>query len=158
MYKIIAFLTAVVLLTATACRSSKPVATSTVITDSTTVERTTSERDTTITASADTANVTIPLEQLKDSFKAEVKGKQQARAKVTVKANKLHVECQCDTMAINAKLRDTYEQILRNTHRTDTVIVPVKFIPKWVKILAWIGGLWIAAFVIFICLKLSKIL
>src|SRR5690606_36562952 len=52
----------------------------------------------------------------------------------------LHAECNCDEVAINAKLRDYYEREYRAKTKTETITVKEQYIPGIIWVLAWIGG------------------
>jgi hypothetical protein len=68
----------------------------------------------------------------------------QATASASIVDGQLQIDCKCDSMEIAAKLLDKYLQ----TNRTRTITLPpkeVKYIPWYVKALAWLGGISLVA-------------
>lgn len=129
-----------VLFSITACRSSKKVAESTVITDTTIVERTVTEHSVSVLSPRDTSTFKVPVIAIKDGYKAEKKGSKNARAILTVKDDTMSVECECDSQRIIGKYLSENKIITNKTNKVITRHVPVKYVPWWVKTLAWVGA------------------
>lgn len=83
------------------------------------------------------------------SGKLEAKGKNNAKASLSLKNNVLEADCECDTLAILAKVRDT------NINTTNKeVVYKEKDIPMWMKVLACLGVLFIVLVIIKIWRKI----
>ncbi|MRG45504.1 hypothetical protein GFS24_10280 [Chitinophaga sp. SYP-B3965] len=121
------------------CRSTRP-ASSVETKDTITVSTLIQERDTSIIAPAAKVSVRIPVKDIITGFKSDLKKDRQASARIAVKDDVLHVDCICDTLAIIAKVKDRYTNEVRKIDRKQTIIVPQKYIPWPVLLLAWIGG------------------
>lgn len=65
----------------------------------------------------------------------------QTHLKVTQSANGLTIDCNCDTMAIRAQLRDSLIEVSHQRQEVKTEVVVKKYVPLVVKILAWMGGI-----------------
>lgn len=121
------------------CRSTRPAA-SVETKDTITVSTLIQERDTSIVAPSAKVSINIPLKDIINGFKSDLKQDRQAKARVRVLNDALHVECICDTLAIIAKIKDKYSSEVRKIESKQTIIVPEKYIPWSVLLLAWIGG------------------
>lgn len=128
----------------TGCKSNKGLARAETIRD--TVERTVTivERDTILQAPAAEATVSAPLKDLLNGAPMALKSRdKQASVTLTSDGKTLKAECKCDTLAIEAKLRDRVEQERRATLATITETVPKRFTPWWVVGLAAFGGVFL---------------
>ncbi|MNS03117.1 hypothetical protein D3C72_344450 [compost metagenome] len=113
------------------------------------------ERDTNIYSPEAAAGLHIPLSEVKQGLKPVKKSNKQATVTAQVVGNQLYVDCECDSVAIAAKIRDT--ETRQTSVKTVTETVQVKFIPLFVTVLAWIGGASILVGV-FSALRLFKVL
>jgi Trk-type K+ transport system membrane component len=141
------------------CRATKPVMTA--FKDSTSTFLKVVERDTAITAPAAKASLTVAVADVwtasndqatKDPTTSKLIGiakSKQARVTASVKDGRLQVDCNCDTVAIIAKLKDKYQSQSRTVTKTVTLPpVQIKYIPWYVSMLAWVGGLGILVLVL----------
>lgn len=159
------YLAIICLLIGAGCKSVHPVLeTSTEIKDSTYVTESTAVQDTTLYSPSDSVATAFDCDSL---YKASLKWGQ-TPFKVNSKSASLYFEsapggrlavrCVCDSAAIEAKLR---HRITREVHtRTEkkNAVTPVKFIPDWVKWLAWVGGAAIVFFIARIAIKIYKLI
>lgn len=71
----------------------------------------------------------------------EIKAKSsRATVKVSIKNNKLTASADCDSLEQVIKVKDTEIQHLKSVDKQEVRVVKEQFIPKFVKILAIIGG------------------
>lgn len=70
------------------------------------------------------------------------KKSKQATITAAIINNQLIAKCKCDSIEFLLKQKETLIEgyRLQATHRTEIKVVTEKYIPLWVKILAWIGG------------------
>lgn len=123
-----------------ACRSSRP-AISTTYLDSTFTSTRTVDRDTLITApAAETAASIEVADILSGEFTQTATRSGQANVTIYRKGNTLQVDCRCDTLAIAAKLRDTYTDQRRQVSAVSTNTVEKRYVPWYTKVLAWAGA------------------
>lgn len=157
----------------TACRP-RQVVSGTETTRDTYTSKTETFRDTVIIAPGASVTAELDLNSLITVFKddsgnvakptikpaAVTKTDKHATVKVEIDPKgKLNVECRCDTLAITAKLRDTYEKQVSKTSTTNTVVQVQRKLPWWAHILIWPGvaaWCWILFTVGKIILKLLK--
>lgn len=149
-------------LTTGCCRQQYPTVRDSVK-DSISVERHTVARDTIIKIPGDSVSITIPYASLNNDstpFKPLQKNNGRASLKVTKQPNNdIQIACKCDSASIAAKVLDTYIKEHRQVETTKTIISPSeKYIPRWVKILAWIGGILLLLVTIALFLKIKKII
>lgn len=158
-YYLIAF--AVVLLTVivvTGCKCPQAV-TSTVIRDSVSTSIKREYRDTVIRIPADTASiqalVKCPPNGIVNMPEMKVKSK---RAIISAKIvnGTLDATCTCPELEKQVKLlKETVTHLRQRWElKTKTVTVEVKYIPAWVKVLAWVGGISLFAILLLIGFKL----
>ena len=126
---------------------------SVVVRDTNYVETKVIERDTVILIMNSGVSVTLPKILPVDFNKIPVskngkieKRDGQARLVITEIQDSLRVDCNCDTLDIKAKLYDTFQKENRRTLTEKNIVQQVKYVPKWVKVLAWSG----AVFYVFI--------
>lgn len=65
--------------------------------------------------------------------------------------------CLCDTAAVRTQYRDIVTTRMQSAF--SKVIMPpveVKYIPKWVQCLAWLGGFWLFIAIIWIIIRICK--
>ena len=121
-----------------------------------TVEKTVTYQDTILTAPAASTSMQISLNEISKGVKAPLTAQnRQAKATLTQSGQHLIVTCDCDTLAIAAQMKATYEK-----QATERVIqLPseqVRYTPWYTKILAILGGvslLGISSILVFILLK-----
>jgi len=152
----------VVLLLAGCCKQQYPPAGS-YEKDSTYTERFSVPRDTVIKIPGDSVSIALPAVILNaDSIPFKPVVKRSGRATLTVKVNKdkvLNIGCNCDSAAIAAKVLDTYIQTHRQQTKTVTITLPPeKYIPLFVKTLAWTGGIFLLLLAVATFLKIKKLI
>ncbi len=138
------------------CRTAAPIIQTHTVSDTVWVETQTVIRDTVLTAPASRVQSDIAytklLNQALNGFEKQFKN-----ARLTVKTirDTVRITCDCDSIALEAKLRN---KIIREMHKTQiktTEQVPVRYVPKWIKILAWVGGIAVLMLLIGIILKIK---
>lgn len=65
----------------------------------------------------------------------------QAHLVVTKTTTGLHIDCKCDTVTIQAQLRDSLIKVDKRRQEVKTIVQERKYVPKVVSVLAWIGGI-----------------
>lgn len=123
------------------CKHTAPIVQTRTVTDTVYTQVETVVRDTVLMAPAAKVDVELQVEAfLKESLKGFEKQFKNATLKVGRINDTIRIECACDTLAIKAQLRDRYAKEWRKTEIKDVKEVPVKYIPAWIKYLAWLGG------------------
>lgn len=143
----------------TACKSTKAV-----ISNSDSITNSTKQvlRDTSIKAPADSAKLNIPVAKILEAVKEQAKSpdkpinvplgnskSKQAAVKATIQDGNLKVDCMCDELELMAHIVDTYNS--SRQVKTQTITLPpvhIKYIPWYVSVLAWVGGIGIASAVL----------
>ena len=151
---VFSFIVAVVL---SGCGGSKPATyTSQIVKDSiwTAVKRV--QRDTIITIPGDTTYITVPVMELTEVPVTKTNGRSTASIKRV--GDDIQVSCECAEYKQKIALLETiisqYEKIQELTDKT--VVVPERYIPWWVKILAWIGAIALAASGVLVTFKFIR--
>lgn len=145
--RIIVLLCIVVIGLSSCCRKMYPVSVKEQTYDSTLVQTREVLRDTVIIIPEAQSSLQIDADEvaqaLQTGSKPIVKEQTQHQATVKVKVSEkgIEAECHCDTMAIMAKLKDTYTDKEHIRVRIKTETVQVKYVPAMVKYLAWTGGI-----------------
>lgn len=153
--KLAVLILSILLLGGASCKSSRSVQTERIVFDTTTVTVTNVERDTILIAPADSAHLFWQLPLL---HPIQSRGLRNAKITAIPKDRGTLVICECDSLAIAAKLRDKYVDKHRNRVETVTVSKTVYRTPKFIKLLAMSGGLALLFLVVIILLQLIKIL
>lgn len=100
-------------------------------------------RDTNIIAPPAAARLQVKLDRVHEDMKPVSVVDKQAKIKLSItNRGELLAECECDTLAIRASLKDT--NTLTKSEKAITKYPPpelIKYVPWYVKILAWVGGL-----------------
>lgn len=153
------------------CKSSTKIKSITTVTDSSSYTSTYQERDTAIVVPKDEASSFIqcndsiafiyvagqPRIQI-DTILTTINGNRQA--KLTVQripgTTITKLDCVCDTLSIQAKIRDVVTSTNQSKITQKAEYIPVKYIPKIVLILAWIGGITVLSIGLFFSFKLIK--
>jgi hypothetical protein len=113
----------------------------TTVTDSTFTTVRTVKRDTIITVPGDSIKVRIPIYDIQEvpiTRKTE-------RASVTISKENdtLIVDCKCEQyqelIRVQDKIIEKQRELITNLQKT--VVIPEKYTPWYVKVLAWIGGI-----------------
>jgi len=141
----------------------------TVQTDSTT---TITERDTNVIAPKASAGLNIPFDNILNlhlngdskPFNLGESTNRQAKVKASVitdsqtKQKSLKIDCDCDTLAIQAKIKHKTQVVNKSTIVEKVIVEKQRFIPGFIKFLAWVGGLAIFSLIILIIyhIKLKK--
>lgn len=136
-----------ILLFMTSCKSQKPLISgqTTTIKDSTVTKVTYRKRDTTITIPGDTLKVKIPFYELTPEPQTFKSGTQKAKVSLS-EDEQLNIECITEDVDRLFELIDTVKSTLHtiDTTKKETIIVPELYVPWFIKILAWAGGISLA--------------
>lgn len=99
-------------------------------------------RDTSIIAPPAAAQMQIKLDRVHEDMKPISVVDKQAKIKLSItNRGELLAECECDTLAIQASINDTNTLTKSESVITKYVTEEIRFIPWYVSILAWVGGL-----------------
>ena len=126
-------------------------------------------RDTNIVSPAASTGLNIPffnllnldLNRLSTPFNLGESVSNQAKVKASVLTDSvtnqktLQIDCECDTLAIKATIKDKVQTVVKTTTVKETVVVREKFIPAIIKFFAWAGGLSILSLIILIIYHLK---
>lgn len=143
------------------CKIMQPAHINTAVYDSVSMEVQEVVRDTTISVPYEGLSDTIYLpcpDTVQNKFKPVLKQSESGRTKLAVKqsGNKMVVNCECDSVAIRAQLKNTYERVYKEKLQQNTETKKVQYIPYWAKFLVVSGViLWIILLIAFI-LKFLK--
>lgn len=153
------------------CKSSKEIKSTTIVNDSTSTSSTYQERDTNIVAPPDRATTFIQCEDSNafvytdlgrvqiDTTPVVIKGHKQAS--MTLQkipgTSMIKIDCECDTLGIQAKIRDSFVTTNQSKSSHKTEYVQVKYIPKIVKIFACIGAVSVLCVGLFFSFKIIKL-
>lgn len=125
-------------------------------TDSTHVEIKYVPKDTTIYLPGDTV-VLVKYIECPDMDEVNLKhGK--AKIKVKIKDSVLTASCVCEDLEFKVRLYEKMISAYRG-HKQSTIItktIQVSRVPKFVQVLAWIGGIYLLLTIILIILKITK--
>lgn len=123
------------------CKHTAPTVQTVTVHDTTYTETRIVERDTVLLAPASQVDVSMQVDQLLNAasnrFEKQIKN---AKLSIVRVNDTINIGCECDTLALAAKIRDRYINRWRKTLTSEVKTVPEKFVPGYVKILAWIGG------------------
>lgn len=125
------------------------------ITDTTTITKRVVVRDTLIKIPAAVVRLQSPLNGIARGFN-QVAKKGQARLVQHLQRDTLFTTCICDSVAIRAQLRDSFEQVSRSLTSVTTLPVLVRVYPLWLKVLGSVGGVSLSFMVLWIVFKLKK--
>tara|TARA_R100001369_G_scaffold58031_3_gene84849 strand:- start:417 stop:896 length:480 start_codon:yes stop_codon:yes gene_type:complete len=154
----VTFLLVLVLLTLVGCRTVKPTKeTVRTVKDSTITEVTYQKRDTTIIIPGDTLKVRVPFTEItKEPF---IKKSGRSTAIITRKGDSIDVECITEELLQRFEIVDKMIKELRLIQESEKqrIEIPVRYIPWWIEILAWIGGAALIGLGIVLALKLKFI-
>ena len=115
-------------------------------------------KDTIVTIPADSATLRALFSELSETPITQKNGN------ITASLSRQgdHVIANCNTEAQDIEIEYLNKiieiQRERETRDKETIRIPVKYIPKVIKTLAWIGGIVIALFIVSIILKFKKII
>jgi N-acetylmuramoyl-L-alanine amidase len=89
-----------------------------------------------------------------------IKGNKQANLKVSKVpgTHLISLNCICDTVSIQAKIKDYYNRVLKEYSSNAVEIKPVRYVPKYIQILAVIGFMTLFIIAILLLSKITKIL
>lgn len=79
-----------------------------------------------------------------------------AKLRVNITGGQGSAECICDSTEIRAQIRDHYEKIYHARGEKKTRIITKKYVPKWIKFLAWSGAIFYLLLLIIIIWKIKK--
>jgi hypothetical protein len=147
------------------------------IKDSSVTKTKTTEKDTAIKIPSSSVEIKIGgVKSLKESLGQYSKQFKQAGLTITFIGDSMVVKCNCDSMTVNAKNRETItdnfrsisDVSLKNTSRDQStsntkesveessIEKAIPFIPRFIKALASIGGLVILSLIIYLIIKFKK--
>ena len=86
----------------------------------------------------------ILLGSLPDSKPVAIQSRSGLEVRVVRVADTLVIDCATQTRELWIALAEKVREIKQLKKHTKTITVPVAFIPWWVKVLAWTGGICIA--------------
>lgn len=94
--------------------------------------------------------INMPVKEIKTS---------RASISIGIKNGLLISKCICDSGYIKARFAEKIKEVYKShLNKNNTVtIVPEKYIPSWVKWLAWTGALFLLATLIYLIIKIYKI-
>lgn len=148
----------VILLFAFSCGTKKPIANHSVtVKDSTVTEVTYRKRDTTITIPGDTLKVRVPFYQLTPEPQTYKSPTQKATVSLS-EDDILTIDCIKEEVSRLVELTDTLQSTIKTLQVTqrDTIVVPERYVPWFVKILAWIGGITLIILAVPLITKIIK--
>lgn len=115
-----------------------------VITDTLTVEKKIIERDTIFFTDTARVAVKVPVLKLKDTskpFKPIIKQHKNARVIIKRVRDTIRFTAECDSLELAAKIKDQFVKEHHKKEIVKTEIVQMRYVPKLVKWLAWIGAI-----------------
>lgn len=121
--------------------------------DSVLVDRYVIVRDTIIVSDSASVKVELSQKDLEDLFsgKKDTIRKKNKQASLNLYKDKetglVNADCDCDTMSIVAKLKDSFQTTTQKTIVTQTITKEVKYIPFFIKVLAWVGAFTVGYFI-----------
>ncbi len=146
----------VMLLVSVGCKSMQP--TTQVVHDSVYVEKTktVTVTDTVFKTEAAQVSISYPCDSFKQGLKPVSKTFKNATLKVERQGGQLKIDCACDTLSIKAQLRHTIETEYKARSQLQNIVTTklIKYVPWYVKILAWCGGISLALILGFLSFKL----
>lgn len=141
------------------CKSQKPTLTkSRVVKDSVSVTTRIVPRDTIVPVPGDSLRFSVPLEAIGIEPIKAVSESGKVKASISRKDDQIIVDCKTEELELKLRLLDKEIEKLKTTKvvETETKYVPERFVPWWVKILAWAGGVSIALLALKLILKSFK--
>lgn len=141
------------------CKSNRPtVEKSRIVKDSTSTVIRIVPRDTIVPVPGDSVRVQVPLKDLGIVPVTGISKSGNLKASVSRVNDQIIVDCDVKELELKLQLLDKEIQILKSKLITEAerIEVPVKFVPWWVKTLAWAGGILIALIVLKLILKSIK--
>ncbi len=140
MYRIVFFISTIVLCTLVGCGTGKPTrVVKQTVTDSTKIEVTTRKRDTLVTIPGDTLKVSIPIFEITEEPITRTNGRTSATVNRT--GNDLTIECLCEEYKQLIEVLETtiskQQKVLELRDEINTEYV--KYTPWYIKSLAFIG-------------------
>lgn len=141
------------------CKSNRPTVTKNrVVKDSVSVTTSIVPRDTIVVVPRDSVNVRVSLKEL--GIEPTVATSKSGDVKATIRRIEDTIIVDCDVKELEMKLQLLDKEIekLKSTKivDTETKYVPERYVPWWVKILAWAGGIAIVYFALKTVIKSFK--
>lgn len=150
----------VLLLIVTSCKSSKEMASTSTSTVKDSISTVVSivPHDTIIKVAAESAQIRVPISELSEKPILKTAGKITASVKKV--DNTVEVDCHTEEyelkIALLNKIISTYKQQVKETKSVEKV--PVKYIPKVVKLLAWCGAFFLVVIIAGVVPRIKKII
>ena len=151
----LSFYIALMLLSAS-CASHRPLVENRLVRDSVRVDSQTQLRDTLLKVPLARVRAALPLSDLKAAkpFKGLMRKDKNLRLVVRRIRDTLRIITQCDSLSLAAQIRDRIIRETRQKQVVQTRFVRQPYVPGWVKLLAWAGGLGL----LFTGVKIARIL
>ena len=118
-------------------------------------------RDTVVSTPVDSASIMAMVKCPTDGTsvklqKVTARGNH-AKVRVEIVDGMLKADCECDSVKFKLKVAEIERDYFatKSNERSEVKVVPEKFIPMWVKILAWIGAGAIIVTVIYLFFKIK---
>ena len=129
------------------CGCPKPVISSQKEKEITDVKRYSILRDTVFLTKKTKVALEIPA--VCEPFKPLEKKNDNVTVKVEYRDRKIYVQAECDTIELLAKLKHNYTDSIKTITKEVTKVQRVRYTPKFVKMLAWLGLLVIVGGIFF---------
>jgi hypothetical protein len=139
----------------TGCRTRNPAAIYHTLYDTITKEKIISYRDTVFKTEKVQVTITTPC----DSITEQPQKKKDKNATLSLskdKQGKLVADCQCDTIALKAKIKSELQKESQKSHKKEVEIKEVEYTPLLTKVLAWIGTAFIGCILVTLIVKYIK--
>ena len=144
------------LLWMTSCGSQKDITKTVTTKDSTFVKTTITPKDTTIIVPG--AKVRIEAQVGDLSEKPITKKENHLTASLSKVGTTIIADCNSEqyemVIQLQNQLIESYRQ--REMSSSEEIRIPVKYIPKFIRYLSWVGGITLILIVIIVCIKLFK--
>ncbi len=156
MNKILFFL--IILFSVASCCSRKPISASKTIHDTIRVSEFVKVRDTVFVTKPTGTSIDIPVSKITEIKNPIISKKDNSTLTVRREKDTVFIDCDCDSIKLKAQIRDKIINKDRIRSEVELREVPVKFIPWYIKILAWIGGIFIVVIIGVMIGKSSKLI
>ncbi|MDP1708091.1 MAG: hypothetical protein Q8L89_03385 [Gammaproteobacteria bacterium] len=158
MSKTILIMIPMLALLASSCKTTSTASHQLTVTDTTQVDRSVRERDTLILIPSATALLNIALGDLTGLSRPWTVQSGHATISAVVLKDTLYMKAHCDSMTLELTMRDSIINTLRSRNSvSETVeIVREPFVPDFVKVLAWIGGIALLLLLIMLIVRMLR--
>lgn len=155
------FLFMVLILALVGCRNRQPITKTTTVTDTVYTTETIVERDTVLYTDTSSVGLSFDCDSLFKALQSASKPlkMKQKNANLVFKiepGGRLHARASCDSLKVELAIKDKIIKELRKRSEKTTVEIPVKYIPRFVEILAWIGGVLSLIVLVALVIQITK--